>query len=273
MTDSQKPGPFSPTLVNQVGKETSKDQPSKELIARRVALVIVTVAVPAVWFWPAVDLFLEGKVFALLNTLAITFFTGMVWWSTEKAQRISLETLGHLRTEFAAEHRPWISVRVEPYTEHSLRFDANDGSCLIYLRMEYENTGGIPAIGLHLRWKLLHPGENPIAVQSSLANQAYTDGGTSVFPGNAATAPVACKISADEWRSWYEAASPETLLAKEPHVVGLVNYGSPIDSKAHYVTGFIREIHQKDYFPIEPRKSHLYELVTSGSNLGSGPVT
>lgn len=284
VSDSIDPQSVAPTAANQIGQHESKGTQLNQKLRPYLpqAAVLAGAFTVGVLAWKALPLLqvsvswlgevLSSKATEGLAAVVVAAFTGMVWWSTDQMKLATAGTLGHLKTEFEAEHRPWLSVKVEPNDRVIPLQFTKDGKCLIYLKLGYENTGRVPAIDVRPRWKLVPPGGDPIAVLREVEAQSVDVGGTSVFPGNPATAPVACTIWANEWTDWYR-ANPDLRATKEPHVVGMVSYRSPL-SKATYVTGFIREVHQKNnFYPIEPSPGFMCEILTSGSILGTGPIT
>jgi hypothetical protein len=106
MSDSQESRPLAPTPKNQVAERAPDDaKPDKKLVARRVLLGAGAVATVGLSFWycPVVDAFLEGKAVGGLTAVVVALFTGMVWWSTDRMQQVSVATLRQLEREFARE--------------------------------------------------------------------------------------------------------------------------------------------------------------------------
>ena len=276
--------PGSPVLRSQIAKQgANREKADKKLIPRRTALAIVAGAILVLWFWPLVDAFLKGKVVGGLTAPMVAAFTGMVWWSTDRMGRVSAATLQHLRKEFDAEHRPWISVKIEP--SQALLFH-EDGSGLIYLLLSFTNSGRIPATDVRAHFVFVPPDGNPVEKQLAVAKQMLNgelrvpELGISVFPGtDPATQRRHHVIRPDvvtAWRAWRETHS-KIADVSNVHVAGCVTYSSPVHPNL-YQTGFIRELHRGEIasdrlWPIDPNGGHVLYPKTTGSILGSGAIT
>ncbi len=80
-------------------------------------------------------------------TIFMALFTGTLWWATIKMQRVSEETLVHLRREFEAEHRPWIPADVQ--VEGGWRW-TREGDGRVALRFMLRNVGRSPATNVEI---------------------------------------------------------------------------------------------------------------------------
>jgi hypothetical protein len=231
---------------------------------------------------------LSSKATEGLAAIVVAAFTGMVWWSTSKMQQAQTATLDQVKREFDAEHRPWVSVKIDAYAP--LEF-GEDGTGLVYLLFAFENTGRVPATKLRTAYKLVPPHGDPVSDQHEIAKELLgatikaTEFGTSVFPGPPATQAIPRTIPVETvrtWREWWEKNYP-TVQTPSTHIVGCAIYESPLNPGATpYQTGFIRELHAQSttseqirLFAIDPAEGAIPKerLRTSGSILGSGAIT
>jgi hypothetical protein len=214
----------------------------------------------------------------------VAFFTLWLALFTLVLAGVSIGQGRHLQREFVTEHRPWLSVKVEPY--NWLKF-GKEHSGIAVVRFALENTGRTPATRARVDYAIVPPFGDPVAVQRAVAKDvdrkgqgAAADAGNTVFPGGPATLVIARDIPADtvaNWRAWI-VENPKLVSTAITHIVGCVLYGSTVDAKAHH-TGFIRELHglrpnESGYWPILPQEGAVPAdaLETSGSVLGSGQI-
>lgn len=82
-----------------------------------------------------------GTVITGVATIAVAAFTATLWIATREMQQASAATLDHLRKEFVAEHRPWVTLDCE--VAGPLKYDGNVWRLPIKYRVQ--NIGRTPA--------------------------------------------------------------------------------------------------------------------------------
>jgi len=243
----------------------------------------------------------HSEAISALSALAVAAFTLMLVLSSNKLWRAGSDTLtemgkqreilaaqvAEMRRDFDAEHRPWISVGIEPHWP--LTFVA-DGGC-VYLRVALENSGRVPAIRVRCDYEVVPPQTDPLQVQQRIVASLEAEArvaktpGISVFPhSNPATFRLNKEIPADimvGWCDWF--ANRPRFERHFTHIAGCVVYESPLDGLLHH-TGFVREMHRMDrpaevdeavpLWDIDPNSVGvpLELLRLTGSPLGGGLV-
>lgn len=84
-------------------------------------------------------------------TIAIAAFTATLWRATSRMQSATSATLEHLKREFTAEHRPWITMECK--VGATLAFSDNEWSLPIFYAIK--NLGRSPAINVSFAARLL----------------------------------------------------------------------------------------------------------------------
>ena len=192
-------------------------------------------------------------------TIFLAVFTLGLWWVTRG-------TLKHLRTEFFAEHRPWIAIQKIGAVE-DITWTEQDAHVPIHFTLK--NTGRTPAIEAWpagVIFPFFFTGTEEVAADhkrfwEEVDNRTvkFDVIGPTIAPGQKIEQRNTLRISTDDakaYRAWYAARNGNCKLM----MVGAVTYRSRLDTKEHR-TGMVWEMWNRDMEHTAP--------IDSGSTQGT----
>jgi hypothetical protein len=152
------------------------------------------------FIWRVKEAFSRSDFVTAVATVVMAIFTGTLWWSTRGMLRATNETIRATNRNFAAEHRPWISVNAELTR---LRFER--GEAIVDVTYTLKNTGNSPAGTVHVdgkavvvRGTLANPNEARDAFRAERSNKGLwfeKIGGLIIFPDQTVQIPATLNIS------------------------------------------------------------------------------
>ena len=239
-------------------------------------------------FLTTIASFLEAHnaVVTALSTVVIAAFTIAL-------ARATSGTLRHLRREFTTEHRPWLSVDVQPKAD--LLFLPSEGFFLI-AEFVLTNTGRTPALDASCTGTIFfypNSGKTPRQRQIDFATESLINMspyvrptlglkdseltyGRAIFPtGLPSTQRTRVNVSAEDlatWTRWVTDNPSSTDPEANLMLVGCVDYKSNLG--VQYQTGFIYEIHRfvqtGVFIPVDPRPQRDVSIQFIPSRFGNG---
>jgi hypothetical protein len=159
----------------------------------------------------------------------------------EQQRGVMQGQLDTMRGQLELEHRPWVAVNVEPSSP--IVFD--ERGCVLMCKITLTNVGHSVAkhVSLWTDFSLLGT-ENPTEVRNSLCDimrrpeNKGSDYGWLLFPGQSAIEQRPIIALPDRVKKALENKTFQGLNAIGLHLVGCVDYPSPIDSQKRHQTRF-----------------------------------
>lgn len=210
--------------------------------------------------------------------------TGVIGLFTVVLAIVTWRTFGHLKREFEATNRPWLSVEPLAVADLVMTHDPRPTAVFAFT---LKNGGKTPATQVVVEYAVAPPNLDHLKQQKASAARglATRQGhlvGLTVFPGIPEFTHIPFFLEPNEldaWCYWLKAQLPGGSALSPVYLVGCVTYRATYANRV-YQTGFIRKLMASApeggaRFPVDPREGDVAKdrIILGPSEAGDHIIT